>query len=420
MNFQLINKGLLGEPAILLGMIALLGLVLQRHKPQKVLSGTVKAMLGYTLLQIGATAAGSSLSNLSVIILNGFQIIGIIPHNETVTALAQSYYGRDIAFIMLIGMIGHLAIARFTKCKYIFLTGHHILFMASLLAVVLASYSLLPWHIYIIGGLVLAMCMSIGPAVVQPYVRHVTGNDEFAIGHFNSAGYVLAGLIASIFKTKKNPTIPDKLNRVQPYFQDQIVVTAIFTFILFLSASMFASPQQLTELFQGRHFIVVSAIQAIWFAGGVYIILHGVRMMLAEIIPAFNGIAQRVVPGSIPAMDCPVLFAFAPLASVLGFLLSFLGGILAMVLLVGIQYTVIIPGIIPHIFSGGAAGVIAYKVGGRMGLIVSSLCHGFFITLLPLFLTPALSDLGSVRATFADSDFSLIGIFIHEIVQLLF
>lgn len=31
-------------------------------------------------------------------------------------------------------------------------------------------------------------------------------------------------------------------------------------------------------------------------------------MMLAEIVPAFRGIATKLAPGSVPAMDIPLIF----------------------------------------------------------------------------------------------------------------
>src|SRR5690606_34130569 len=128
-------------------------------------------------------------------------------------------------------------------------------------------------------------------------------------------------------------------------------VITVFMFILFAVSSVFAVNKNLDEMFAGQHFLIISLIQSLWFASGVYIILAGVRMLLAEIVPAFQGIAERLVPGAIPAVDSPILFTYSPLSAVAGFLLSFIGGIVAMICMYLSGTTVIIPGVVPHFFS---------------------------------------------------------------------
>ncbi|SCZ01801.1 PTS ascorbate transporter subunit IIC [Alkaliphilus peptidifermentans] len=425
MNFlDGISRGVLGEPAFLLGLIACIGLIIQKKGIEKIIQGTIKTMLGYILIQIGASAAGVALGNLSLLIQRGFQVIGIIPHNEVISALAQINYGNYIAWIMFFGMMIHLLIARFSPLKYIFLTGHHILFMASMLAAVLAVSSLDKWQGIMLGASLLAVAMSIGPAIIQPFVRKVTQNDCVAVGHFNSVGFVIAGVIASCFKAlpqQQEEIHPPAIKKLKVFFQDHILSTTIFMFILFLTASIFVSRQQMAELFLERPTIVISAMQSIWFSAGVYVILMGVRMLLSEIVPAFQGISEKIVPKGIPALDCPILFPYAPLASIFGFLFSLLGGLVAMSLFIlrSNQYTIIIPGIVTHFFSGGAAGVIAYTIGRKRGLIIASFIHGFVITFLPYYLIPILSGLGYVRATFGDSDFAIVGFIVKWILELI-
>ncbi|SHI83689.1 PTS system, ascorbate-specific IIC component [Geosporobacter subterraneus DSM 17957] len=425
MNFlDGISRGVLGEPAFVLGMIAWVGLILQRQALERVIQGTIKTILGYILIQIGASAAGVSLGNLSLLIQRGFQVIGIIPHNEIIVALAQINYGNYIAWIMLFGMVAHLCIARWSPLKYVFLTGHHMLFMASMLAAVLAVSSLSKWKVIFLGSLLLASAMSIGPAIAQPFVRRITNNNSVAVGHFNSFGFVIAGLVASFFQSEnieEKEASPRNLKRFQVLFQDHILSTTLFMFVLFLLAGFFVGRETMGELFLARPPFVIAVMQAIWFAAGVYIILMGVRMLLSEIVPAFQGISEKIVPNGIPALDCPILFPYAPIASIFGFLFSLAGGLSAMLLLViqSNQYTIIIPGIVTHFFSGGAAGVIAYKIGRKKGLVAACLVHGFLITFLPYFLIPILSGLGYVRATFGDSDFAVMGFITKWILDLI-
>ncbi|MFH5978336.1 PTS transporter subunit IIC, partial [Clostridium perfringens] len=96
----------------------------------------------------------------------------------------------------------------------------------------------------------------------------------------------------------------------------------------YIIVALAAGPAYVEQnLSNGQNFLVFSMIQAITFAGGVYVILAGVRLILGEIVPAFRGIAMKLVPNAKPALDCPVVFPYAPNAVLIGFLSSFVGGI---------------------------------------------------------------------------------------------
>ncbi|MGC5341257.1 PTS transporter subunit IIC, partial [Escherichia coli] len=48
----------------------------------------------------------------------------------------------------------------------------------------------------------------------------------------------------------------------------------------------------------GQNYLVYAIIMAITFAAGVFIILQGVRLILAEIVPAFTGFSEKLVPNA--------------------------------------------------------------------------------------------------------------------------
>ena len=48
------------------------------------------------------------------------------------------------------------------------------------------------------------------------------------------------------------------------------------------------------------------------FVAGVLVLLQGVRMFLGEIIPAFKGISEKLIPGARPALDVPIFYASGP------------------------------------------------------------------------------------------------------------
>lgn len=155
----------------------------------------------------------------------------------------------------------------------------------------------------------------------------------------------------------------------------------------------------------------------ITFAGGVFIILQGVRLILAEIVPAFTGFSEKIVPNAKPALDCPVVYPYAPNAVLIGFLFSFLGGLVGLFFLGKMGWVLILPGVVPHFFTGATAGVFGNATGGRRGAMVGAFFNGLLITFLPVALLPVLGALGFANTTFSDADFGVVGILLGNMAQ---
>src|SRR5699024_12435308 len=103
------------------------------------------------------------------------------------------------------------------------------------------------------------------------------------------------------------------------------------------------------------------------FTAGIAVVLTGVRMFIGEIVPAFRGIATKLVPGAKPALDAPIVFPYAPNAVILGFLGAFIGGIVWLVILGNTVGYVFVPTMIVLFFHGATAGVFGNATGGARG-----------------------------------------------------
>ena len=443
----------LSTPAILVGLVALLGLALQRKPVEDLIKGTLKTIVGFLVLSAGASFLQTgSLLAFGEIFNFAFDMQGVVPNNEAVVSLALGEFGQATAIIMCIGMVLNIVLARFSRFNYIFLTGHHTLYMAAMLAIILHVGGLSGWMLYISGACLLALIMVLSPAYCQPTMRKVTGSDSVALGHFGGAGYWLAGMVGRLFASdRENSTENIKFSKRLIFLRDNTVSIGLTMIIMFLvitgvavsrglltlvpagtTAAEFASNpqyaglQHLGDLLNigtetTTNWIVWAFTRGLSFAGGVYIILSGVRLIIGEIVPAFKGIAQKLVPGAKPAIDCPIAFTYAPNAVIIGFLSSFVGGIMGLLVLNGINAAIpvalILPGVVPHFFCGATAGVFGNAEGGLKGCIAGAFAHGLLITFLPMICMPVFNALGYVGTTFSDADFSWMGIVFGNVVN---
>ena len=117
---QIIGNDILTNPAFLLGLMSLVGLVALKKPINKLITGTLKPILGFIMLGAGADFIVKNLDYLGKMIEKGFNITGVVPNNEAIVSIAQKVLGKETMFILVAGLIINILIARFTKFKYIF------------------------------------------------------------------------------------------------------------------------------------------------------------------------------------------------------------------------------------------------------------------------------------------------------------
>ncbi|PTI09584.1 PTS ascorbate transporter subunit IIC [Staphylococcus xylosus] len=410
----------LSQPAILVALIAFIGLIMQKKSATDITSGTIKTILGFLVLSAGANVVTQSLEPFGKIFQHAFGVQGVVPNNEAIISIALEQYGTTAALIMVFGMIVNIIIARITNLKYIFLTGHHTFYMAAFLAILLSVGNITGTLTVIVGAIILGLIMAILPALAHPTMKKITGNNQVALGHFGTISYWAAREVGKLFKGKSKSTEEINFPKGLSFLRESTISISLTMTLLYFVAALFAGPTYVhSEISNGQNFIVFSLIQGVTFAAGVFIILTGVRLILAEIVPAFKGISEKLVPNTKPALDCPIVFPYAQNAVLIGFFVSFIVGVIGMFILFLFGGVVILPGVVAHFFLGATAGVFGNARGGIKGAVAGSALNGLLITFLPLLFLPFLGDLGGAATTFSDTDFLVVGIVFGNIAKFL-
>jgi PTS system ascorbate-specific IIC component len=424
-----IARDVLGVPAYLVGIMTLIALAASRKPAGEIIGGVVKATLGFIILNIGSNAVVEAVRPLDGLISGTFGVGALVPTNETITLFANqnNAIAQNVSLAMFAGVILSVALARLTPLRYVFLTGHHMLFMATVLAVVMFGVRVDNTLQVIVAAVGLATMMLVMPAFSMPWMRKVSGGQPLAMGHFGTLGYIAAGITGQVVGRGSRSTEEMNLPPGLRFLRDPMVGTGIAMILVFLVLSIAlylrvgeAAAIRATGVgtlsgaggFLG--WLTLMLNNALVFGGGVAVILLGVRTILGEIVPAFAGIAERLIPGAVPALDCPVAFPYAPNAVIVGFLFSLSGGIVGFAILwagLGAAFTIplILPGMIPHFFTGGTAGVFGNATGGRRGAAAGGFVNGLLITLLAAFLVPVTRAIGLQNTTFGDADFQWFG-----------
>ena len=160
----------LSTPAIFVGLLALLGLLLQKETAQKCISGTIKTILGFIVLNAGAAVVQQSIIPFGDLFMAAFGVEGVVPNNEAIVSLGLTDFAVQTASIFALGMVFNIILARFSKLKYIFLTGHHALYMSCLVAIIMSLSGMTGIQLIVSGALLMGLLMGIFPALMQPTI----------------------------------------------------------------------------------------------------------------------------------------------------------------------------------------------------------------------------------------------------------
>ena len=416
LNFIAIN--IIGEPAILFGIVALIGLLLLKKSFPDILMGVVKTIIGYFILVIGCAPLQEACTPIGVWINGLLGVKGITPQNWIIMSATTAKYGSEVGLTVLVAFIINLILARITKLKYVALTGQILVIWASFAVGVLGGYEgVSTFQIVLFAGLFCGIYNWLAVAVSHYFMKK-SGRmtDEFGLYVTEITGIALTSWLAPLVgdkdKRSDNIEVPESLE----WIRDTTVSVSIVAMIIWSIIGIIAGKEAVEALSGGQNWIIFLLFLGFKFGAGLTVVLYGVRMMLAEIVPAFKGIATKMIPGAIPGLDYPTVFQFAPTAVFIGFIANLIGGIIASFVMVGIgMETVILPAVWMNFWTGGMLGVFADAYGGKRGNVVMNLILGFLTPFGWALAYPLSGFLMTTNATADYTDIGTIG-YLYELI----
>ncbi|WP_391591775.1 PTS system, ascorbate-specific IIC component [[Mycoplasma] cavipharyngis] len=408
-------KSFVATPALLVGIFTMIGALVLRKKASQVIISTFKVIVGFLILGGGATVLVGSLNKFQPVFQSVYSLNGIIPNNDAFAgalATALPAIGTLGSIIMVVAMLLNIVLALTSRLKYVYLSGHVLyyssLMLAAIMYVIGFDFANKPEDFAIAlftSSTLMAIYMVVSPAVQQRYMKQIIGSDEIALGHTGGFGYALSGLIGEgINKLQKGKVLSTeeiKFPQSLFFFRNILVSISITVFVFYLAAFLPGgilfeigkitkenSPDAFKVLSE-TNWLVRMFVEAFKFTAGVEIILAGVRLFVGELVPMYKGFSDKLIKNSKAAVDCPVVFPYAPNAVIIGFISSFFAGLIGMFITIGLGKAalipaVVLPGLVPHFFLGATSGVFGNVKGGIIGAIVGPFVGGLIITFIPV------------------------------------
>lgn len=384
LNF--IISEIFGQGAIFLALIACIGLILQKKSFSEIVRGTVMTAVGFFVLSTGTgLITGNSIDGIST----AFNTV--MPQAVPSTTVdIGTEYGTEIGIVMIVAFAINVLVARFTKWKSIFLTGHMLYWFPFVFIAAGVDAGLTGGKLIILAAIFTALYMIVSPNLMRPFVKEVTGDDSFTISHPTTCLSVISGLLGKAFGNKEHSTEDLKFPKSLGFLREIAItgsITIAITYIVmyFILIANGQDPAVVWGYADGNTGIFTYVFtHAIYFGVGITIMLQGVRMLISEIVPAFQGIAEKVVPNAIPALDVPVIFPYAPNALLIGFMVAMVTSIVTILITgaAGIFPTVVIPLISTCFFEIGCASIVGNATGGVRGAIIGAAVSGIIAVFL--------------------------------------
>ena len=169
------------EASVFLGLIALMGLVLQRRKFHDVVEGTIKTIIGIIILNAGIGVFLEALIPLTSTLNETFGVQAIMPDCFGPFGVVMTKIAQQVSLTFVLAFIVHILLVRILPWKgfkNVFLTGHIMLFQSAWFVMAIRyGLKLEGTGLILTSALFTGLLWTILPAMARPFTRELTGDE---------------------------------------------------------------------------------------------------------------------------------------------------------------------------------------------------------------------------------------------------
>ena len=388
---------ILQKAPYMVGFLTLLGYCLMGKKWYDTLAGTLKAIIGMLILNVGSGGLTSNFRPILAGLKERFNLTAAVidPYygQNAVTEGVEQVFGKGFSQAMTLLLIAFLVnillvrLNKITKCRALFTTGHVQVQQAATAywLIMFALPGLLENNValMVVMSVILGAYWAVGANLTIKPMQELSEGAGFAIAHQQMFGIRLSYFVADKFfgtnggKKKKDIKKVGEMDMPGFFsiFNENMVCTAILMTVFFgtimaiIGKPFFVEHGSTTE---AENFVFFCFNTSLNFAVYLAILQLGVRTFVTELTASFQGIADKLLPSSIPGVDCAVCFGFGDSNAVtFGFLAGLCGQIVAiLILIVTGSPTLIICGFVPVFFDNATMGLVANEKGGLKACLI--------------------------------------------------
>lgn len=397
---------ILQKAPYMVGFLTLLGYILKREKWYDCIGGTLKAVIGMLILNVGSSGLVSTFRPILAGLKDRFDLTACVidPYygQNAVTAGVSEVFGKGFSQVMvllLIAFLVNILLVRFnkyTKCRTLFTTGHVQVQQAATAfwLIMFAMPALLNNDVMMLicMSIILGAYWAVGSNLTVKPMQELTDGAGFAIAHQQMFGIRLGYILADkLFGERKDKdgNVTRKVKKVGDLelpgffsiFNDNMVCTAVLMTVFFGTIMGIIGKPYFVEfqgLDAGTNFVWFVIDKSLHFAVYLAILQLGVRTFVTELTASFQGIADKLLPASVPGVDCAVCYGFGDANAVtFGFLAGLVGQLIAIAVLIFTgSPTIIICGFVPVFFDNATIGLVANEKGGLKACLVIPFLSG--------------------------------------------